>query len=681
MSRFDLATSQLKALLLCPLCNCIHGKLSSEYRCPTCHLPTIAKNLKKNLMYDILVDSLKEIMRLSSTRETKPDPAEAQDVCKMATSVVEHKADIFLTARPRQGNEIDEQVAVKGRLVFEESGEATEQSACDVYRANKALAANTIIEPEMAKESTIPDITTPLRRSVRRKSVTKGDHKQEISGEVSLSSSESPSIIKPQRRHSARIGSRSMGGLADISNAMNIGNGSEKQPLTMVKKEAELTISTPKTRTWRKATGANSVDTSSSKAPTANHETPSRPATVPRTRKRKAITDTDGAQMKHLADQWICVKCTSANMATRNVCQMCKELRDKGSVAEEVESEAVSETGRQPGNKAKRTRRAREGSVERYPQSKNQSVEVKKEVIEKVDGRAGVSVGNYQCNAENEREDQIVVASQAEEVQGDYEDEEVQPMPSDVQTPLKRPRPGVRGLASENAGKSSSSIAAPKTIHLIYTGLKDHHKKILEDCMTRIIDTNLTIHIYDTTNAMEDDVTHVITAVDADGLCTRTLKYLYGVLAGKWIVKYEWIVDSIKAKRWLNERFYEVQGDQMYRLSGAPQRGREMASRNQGRLFEDLKFYFRGDFSSPTTSKLDLQRLVQFGGGKLLTRRPLKTLALTPEKQAAIEIDRSLPIIVCDPACKIEDKANSWMKDFQVRDTTWVLNCVSGFKI
>lgn len=57
--------------------------------------------------------------------------------------------------------------------------------------------------------------------------------------------------------------------------------------------------------------------------------------------------------------------------------------------------------------------------------------------------------------------------------------------------------------------------------------------------MTRIIDTNLTIRIYDNTNAMEDDVTHVITAVDADGLCTRTLKYLYGVLAGKWIVKYE----------------------------------------------------------------------------------------------------------------------------------------------
>lgn len=171
------------------------------------------------------------------------------------------------------------------------------------------------------------------------------------------------------------------------------------------------------------------------------------------------------------ADQWICVKCTFANMATRDVCQKCKELRDKGSVVEEVESEAVGETGRQPGDRAKRTRRAREGSVERCPQPKNQSIEVKREVVEEVDGRR-VNV------AENEREDQIIVASQAEEIQGD-EDEEIQPMLnlfSDIQTPLKRPQPGGRGLASESAGKNSSIIAAPKTIHLIYTGLKDHHK-------------------------------------------------------------------------------------------------------------------------------------------------------------------------------------------------------------
>lgn len=197
-------------------------------------MPTIVKNLKKNLTYDILVDSLEEIMRLSSTRETKSDLTEAQGVCKTATSVVEDKADVFLTARSRQEDEIDERVAVKGRFMFEESREATEQSACrDVDRANKAVVANhvvstTIIEPETARESTIPDISTPLRRSVRRKSATKDDHKQEIPGEVSLSSSESPPIIKPQRRHSARLGSRSIG-LADISNVTNIKNGSEKQ--------------------------------------------------------------------------------------------------------------------------------------------------------------------------------------------------------------------------------------------------------------------------------------------------------------------------------------------------------------------------------------------------------------------------------------------------------------------
>lgn len=94
-----------------------------------------------------------------------------------------------------------------------------------------------------------------------------------------------------------------------------------------------------------------------------------------------------------------------------------------------------------------------------------------------------------------------------------------------------------------------------------------------------------------------DEITHIITSVNKNNLCRRTLKYLQGVLEGKWIVDptcklcktfyflflfifYLWfkiigLIDSMKSKKWQSEEKYLVQGDQASGETHAPSRGKE----------------------------------------------------------------------------------------------------------
>jgi hypothetical protein len=90
-----------------------------------------------------------------------------------------------------------------------------------------------------------------------------------------------------------------------------------------------------------------------------------------------------------------------------------------------------------------------------------------------------------------------------------------------------------------------------------------------------------------------DEITHIITSVNKKKLCRRTLKYLQGVLEGKWIVDptckfkslilvlhiltlyFVGLIDSMKSKKWLPEDKYEVQGDQASGDTHAPSRGRK----------------------------------------------------------------------------------------------------------
>lgn len=40
-------------------------------------------------------------------------------------------------------------------------------------------------------------------------------------------------------------------------------------------------------------------------------------------------------------------------------------------------------------------------------------------------------------------------------------------------------------------------------------------------------------------------VTHVIASIDENGTCRRTLKILMGILEGKWILFFFWIIERV----------------------------------------------------------------------------------------------------------------------------------------
>lgn len=82
--------------------------------------------------------------------------------------------------------------------------------------------------------------------------------------------------------------------------------------------------------------------------------------------------------------------------------------------------------------------------------------------------------------------------------------------------------------------RQRASSTSRKEVHIIYTGLTAADEKKL-DKIKEEADLTLKIVIH---YQMRDfaDVTHVITSVDKKHLCKRTLKYLQGVLKGKWIV-------------------------------------------------------------------------------------------------------------------------------------------------
>ncbi|BBH10156.1 hypothetical protein Prudu_022858, partial [Prunus dulcis] len=86
------------------------------------------------------------------------------------------------------------------------------------------------------------------------------------------------------------------------------------------------------------------------------------------------------------------------------------------------------------------------------------------------------------------------------------------------------------------------------------------------------------------------EVTHVIAAVDEDGAYVRTLKTCMAILAGRWILKIDWVKACMEAMHHVDEP-YEVSLDN-YGCHDGPKTGRLRALNKDPKLFNGLSFYF-----------------------------------------------------------------------------------------
>ncbi|KAJ2017320.1 hypothetical protein GGI08_006932 [Coemansia sp. S2] len=67
--------------------------------------------------------------------------------------------------------------------------------------------------------------------------------------------------------------------------------------------------------------------------------------------------------------------------------------------------------------------------------------------------------------------------------------------------------------------------------------------------------------LHDTAQQKDPTFTHVVTSPNKGGRTARTFKYLVGLVSGAWVVRMEWLLESVKAKQMLAESEYAIAGD------------------------------------------------------------------------------------------------------------------------
>ncbi|KAG2188235.1 hypothetical protein INT44_000987 [Umbelopsis vinacea] len=214
-----------------------------------------------------------------------------------------------------------------------------------------------------------------------------------------------------------------------------------------------------------------------------------------------------------------------------------------------------------------------------------------------------------------------------EEVQASQEDQE-------IASKSERPASTVR-----NESLIDRKTQLGKVVKLDHTGLVVKDEEEVNAALLKIGGTDITIEVYKDTEWIDDEVTHVITSMDNQHLCKRTQKYLSAIVKGKWVLGHQWLVQSMIAGQWLDEREYEAAGDLTMGNSLAPLRS---------------------------------------AGARILQRRPRdgKGGQLGNGK---LDIDR--PLIVMQDIPTEWKKSQNWLMQYQVVSTSWILNAISWLSL
>ncbi|NWR50585.1 BRCA1 protein, partial [Regulus satrapa] len=156
----------------------------------------------------------------------------------------------------------------------------------------------------------------------------------------------------------------------------------------------------------------------------------------------------------------------------------------------------------------------------------------------------------------------------------------------------------------ENA--PSPVVTKRKAMSVVASGL-NHSELLVVQKFVKKTQSTLSNHITEGT-------THVIMKTDEELVCERTLKYFLGIAGGKWVVSYQWIIQSFKEGRILDEENFEVRGDVINgRNHQGPKRAREALA---AKIFKDFEICCCGPFTDMTTGQL--QRMVELCGASVV---------------------------------------------------------------
>ncbi|XP_057763935.1 protein BREAST CANCER SUSCEPTIBILITY 1 homolog [Salvia miltiorrhiza] len=187
----------------------------------------------------------------------------------------------------------------------------------------------------------------------------------------------------------------------------------------------------------------------------------------------------------------------------------------------------------------------------------------------------------------------------------------------------------------------------------------------------------------------DSTVTHVIASTDENGACRRTLKFLMGVLEGKWILSVKWIKACIEAGEIVDEEQFEISVD-IHGISDGPKLGRLRLLNKQPKLFDGYTFYFMGDFVPSYRGYL--HDLVIAAGGKVLNRKPVagdQTAASNGSSETSFIIYSVELPEQCKPSSgssvmdqrRTRAEALASSTGALIASNSWIMNSIAGYKL
>ncbi|RZC87518.1 hypothetical protein C5167_036060 [Papaver somniferum] len=244
-----------------------------------------------------------------------------------------------------------------------------------------------------------------------------------------------------------------------------------------------------------------------------------------------------------------------------------------------------------------------------------------------------------------------------------------------------------------NISQAWNSLGSSKKWVLCCSGLTDAEKEIVSE-FARIAGVLVS-------KTFGTNVTHIIASTDTSGACKRTLKFLLGILDGKWILNIDCkdamntnhLLSGLKLsyKPWIlllrsnmKSKLISMESEDKPRL------GRLRVQKKQPKLFTGLNFYFFGEFVP--SYKGDLQNLVIAAGGTVLHRKPIKgDLGLSSsDSSTATFIIYSLDVPdECDPRRKSticnrrkdEARALAGSSGTKFAGHPWLLDSIAACKL
>ncbi|CAH8389506.1 unnamed protein product [Eruca vesicaria subsp. sativa] len=208
----------------------------------------------------------------------------------------------------------------------------------------------------------------------------------------------------------------------------------------------------------------------------------------------------------------------------------------------------------------------------------------------------------------------------------------------------------------------------PKKMVLCCSGLTEEEKSVISEFAEL---SGVTI-----STKWEPRVTHVIASTNENGACKRTLKFMMGILEGKWILSIDWIKACMKNREYVSEEPYEVSID-VHGTRQGPYTGRQRALNKKPKLFEGLKFYMKGDFE--VAYKGYLQDMIVAAGGTILRRRPISNEDDEASTIVVFNVEPSKKKTLTERRSDAEALARS--VNARAASSSWVLDSIAGCQI